>query len=130
MKKLILIELIVTVLVIGLMDKAFSDTRTLITDEKRNAINSFVPDPSKSQVNSSMIGKIKFAKNESGKVNIKNWLAIHIITTSDGLYYYNEDSTKTFPLQAGVAETIFVLQPGVKSVTVQFGNSTASVQGM
>lgn len=130
MKQLMSIALIALLFVFVIKPNASSGSGTLATDKASNAVNAFVPDPAKSQVNTSMTGKIKFAKDGSGNVNIKNWFAIHVNPTIDSTYYYNNDSTKTFPLAAGTDNTIFVMQSGVTSVTIQFGNGTASVQGM
>jgi len=130
MNKIMIICILAVILFITSERNSLSGTGNLVQDASSNVIMAFVPDPAKSQVNSSMTGKVKFAKDGTGNVNIKNWLAIRVRPTADCTYYYNNDATKTFPLDGGVAEIIFVMHPGVASVTIQFGNATASVQGM
>ncbi len=102
----------------------------LDTDARDNALQTFVPDPAKSQVNSAMTGNITFQVGAGGTVNCTGWLGIRVDPTADSTYYFNLDTTKTFPIYSGVANFIPLLQlTSGQSVTLVLGAATASVQG-
>lgn len=91
----------------------------------------FAADPAKSQVNAAMTGTITFKKGSGGTVDCTGWLMIQVDPTSDSTYYYNSDTTKTYPLYAGQTNTIVVRQlASGESVSLVLGSATASVQGM
>lgn len=117
-------------LVAVLCTPIFAGNKILQYDEARNGMQSFVPDPSKSQVNSRMRNKVVFSKNGKGDVDIHDWMIIRVHPYADTSYYYNDDSDKTYPMLSDTDNLIFVLQPNVKSVTIMFGNYSAAVQGM
>lgn len=105
-------------------------TAELGMDFRGQKIQDIVPDPAKSQVNADMTGTIAFVKGPGGVVDITGWLAIKIDPTADSTYYYNSDSTKTYPIYAGVSNVVWVLQSAVTQVTFVLGGATASVQGL
>ena len=104
---------------------------SLLYDEGHTAIQAFMPDPEKSQVKTAMTGNITFKKGVGGTIDITGWLFLRIDPTLDSTYYFNADTTKTYPLRAGVDNLIPVghLADGA-SLTAVFGSATASVQGM
>lgn len=77
-----------------------------------------------------MTGTVKFAKDGSGDVDIKGWCAVKINPSADAVYYFNADSTKTYPLMGGVDNLIFCSHDAVVSFSIVLGTATASVQGM
>jgi hypothetical protein len=99
-------------------------------DARGQKIQDIVPDPAKSQVNANMTGTITFVKGSGGAVDITGWLAIKIDPTADGTYYFNSDSTKTYPVYTGVSNVVFVQRVDITQVTFVLGAATASVQGM
>lgn len=100
-------------------------------DSRGVKFQTFSADPAKSQVNSSMTGTITFRKGTGGTVDITGWDMMRINPTLDSTYYFNTDSTRTYPLNSG-SDNIIVLSPVAigDQVTVVLGAGTASVQGM
>lgn len=104
---------------------------SLTSDLATTPVQAFVPDPAKSQVNSAMTGTLVFKKGTGGDVNITGWLMLNVDPTADATYYFNSDTTKTFPLRAGADNLIFIGQlASGESVSLVLGSATASVQGM
>jgi hypothetical protein len=99
-------------------------------------IQTFTPDPGKSQVTSAMTGTVTFKIGSGGTVDITNWIAIKIRPSADSTYYYNTDTTKTYALTANTDSIIMVNQTSTKyetpitQVVVVLGAATAYVQGM
>lgn len=94
-------------------------------------IQLFAPDPAKSQVNTAMTGTVTFKVGSGGTVDITNWIVLCVSPTADSTYYFNSDSTKTYPLRSLQDNYISVRQLAKgKSVTLILGAATASVQGM
>lgn len=103
----------------------------LLRDRFGAPIAAFVPDPAKSQVNSSMTGTLEFEKGATGDVDVTNWVALLVNPTADATYYFNSDTTKTYPLYADTGNAIMIGQlPLGESVTLVLGAATASIQGM
>jgi len=103
----------------------------LLRDYIGTPVPAFVPDPRFSQVNTAMTGTVVFKKGEGGDVDIMGRMILRIDPTVDGYYYFNGDTTKTYPLRAESDNLIIVGQLGVgESVTLVLGTATASVQGM
>jgi len=104
---------------------------SLFNDNAGVSVPSFIPDPAKSQVNASMTGTITFKKGTGGTVNVTGWLAMQVDPTADATYYFNTDSTKTYPLRAGSDNFIWIGQLQANEyVTLVLGEATASIQGM
>ena len=95
-----------------------------------NAVQAFCPDAEKSQVTSAMTGTKVFKKGTGADVNIVNWLVMQVRPTIDSVYYFNNDSTKTYTLSGGMDNFIFVASPSITQVTIAFGAGTAQIQGM
>ena len=99
-------------------------------------LQTFVPDPGKSQVTTAMTGTVTFKVGAGGTVDVTGWVAIRIRPTADSTYYYNSDTTKTYTLPALVDSLIMVNQTSTAYVTpiaqvvVVLGAATANVQGM
>jgi hypothetical protein len=105
----------------------------LLTDDNGNKIQGFIPDPSKSQITANMTGNKTFKKGAGGDVDITGWMVIQVKPTSDSSYYFNSDTTKTYPLPALVDSVIFVKPASITQAVIQFGtaiSSGAGVQGM
>lgn len=103
----------------------------LPTDAQAIGIQLFNPSPAKSQVNSAMTGTITLKKGTGGTVNVTGWLVARIVPTADSTYYFNSDSTKTYPLFAGQDNFISMDSiPKGELVTLVLGAATASIQGM
>lgn len=103
----------------------------LPTDARGTGIQLFNPAPTRSQVNSAMTGTITFKKGTGGTVNVTGWSMIRIAPTVDATYYFNSDSTKTYPLFSGTHN--FIALDSIATgelVTIVLGAATASVQGM
>lgn len=100
-------------------------------DSKGVKFQTFAADPAKSQVNSAMTGTITFRKGTGGTVNITGWNMMRINPTTDSTYYFNNESTKTYPLPS-VSDNIIVVDQlaAGEYITVVLGSGTASVQGM
>lgn len=109
----------------------FAGGNELPTDGRGVKMQTFAPDPSKSQTNASMTGTIVFKVGTGGDVNITDWKFIQIDPTANSYYYFNSDTGKTWPLYTGVANGISLAQlPTGTTLNVVFGSATASVQGM
>jgi len=106
------------------------DVPPLLKDGNGHAIQDFVPDPAKSQVNASMTGTITFKKGTGATVNCTGWLAIRVDPTADATYYFNSDTTKTYPIYSGMPNIIWLGQLNTgESVSLVLGSATASIQG-
>lgn len=128
MKRLLLIILLVLFSVLPSLAKMDS---SLTHDRGQTPVQAFIPVPSRSQANASMTGTVVFTKGTGGTVNITGWLAIRVDPTADSTYYFNSDTTKTYPLRAGSDNFIMVGQLAAgESVSLVLGSATASVQGM
>lgn len=97
----------------------------------QDIIQAFAPDPGKSQVSSTLTGTKTFKKGTGGDVDITDWQAIRINPTAASSYYLNTDTTKTFPLPAGVNSDIYI-EKHIQQVVVLFGTAIGAnaVQGM
>lgn len=103
----------------------------LPTDAQAIGIQLFNPSPAKSQVNSAMTGTITLKKGTGGTVNVTGWLVARIVPTADSTYYFNSDSTKTYPLFADLENYITMDSiPKGELITIVLGAATASIQGM
>lgn len=126
MKKLLIIA---SVLMLSATSFA-ADVPALLREGNGSAVQAFIPDPAKSQVNTAMTGNISFTKGTGGTVNCTGWLAINVVPTADATYYFNSDTTKTFPLYSGQGNLIWLAQLNTgESVTLVLGSATASIQG-
>ena len=95
-----------------------------------NATKGFIPNPNFSQVTSAMTGTITMKKGTGASVNVAGWKAIRIVPTALSSYYYNTDTTKTYPLPANIETLIHIGSSYVTQVVLVLGAATASVQGM
>jgi hypothetical protein len=103
----------------------------LARTQRNEELQSFVPDPSKSQINTAMTGTIIFKKSTiGGDVDITDWFAISVAPTADTTYYFNTDSNKTKTIYAGSEAIVFVYRPNISQVVFDFGAGTADIQGM
>jgi hypothetical protein len=110
---------------------AFAGDQRLDIDGGGVPIQSFIPDPAKSQVNTTMTGTIVAKKGTGQDINITGWIAIKVVPSAASTYYFNSDTTKTFPLFAGVENIIMVGSVATSgTVNLVFGAATASIQGM
>jgi hypothetical protein len=101
------------------------------TDDNNNVMPVFPADPGKSQVNTAVTGTYVCIKAATGGLDIRNWAVIKIDPTANATYYFNSDTTKTYPLRAETDNYIYVKHLGLGgSVTIVLGSATASVQGM
>jgi len=124
-------KLLVFILCLFFATPALAGPAALAIDDYGIRIQGFVPDPAKSQVNTAMTGTVVFKKGTGGTVDITGWLAIQINPTIDSYYYFNTDTTKTYPLAGGVDSVIFVpTSASTTQIAVVLGAGTASVQGM
>ena len=99
-------------------------------DFEGQKLQGFIPDPTKSQVNTAITGTKVFKIGSGADVDITGWLAMKVVASAGSTYYFNSDTTKTMPLPANVEVTIFVTNPSITQVTLVLGAGTASVQGM
>jgi hypothetical protein len=92
-------------------------------------LQTFSPDAGKSQVTTGMTGTKIFKKGTGADVNINEWVCIRVNSAAAGTYYFNSDSTKTFPLPIGTSD-VYVASDDIVQVTITFGAGTNYVQGM
>lgn len=122
--------LVALVLCLGFAFPA-SAADSILKDYNNATVYVFQPDPAKSQVNSSMTGTLTFKKGTGASVDITGWTVIKVDPTADGTWYFNSDSTKTWPLRSGSDNYIPVKRLAIgESVVLVLGSATASVQGM
>ena len=93
-------------------------------------VQQFTPDAAKSQVTTAMTGTKVFKKGSGADVNILGWVCIRVVPSALSSYYFNSDTTKTFPLAASVNNDICVLSNDITQVSLVLGAATASIQGM
>lgn len=98
--------------------------------QRGEELQSFVPDPDKSQINTSMTGSVVFKKGPGGNVDISDWFAISVTPTEDITYYFNTDTNKTKTIFAGSEAIIFVYRQNITQVVFNFDTCIADVQGM
>jgi hypothetical protein len=99
-------------------------------DGEGQKIQAFHPDPSMSQVNSAMTGTKVFKKGSGADVDVTGWIAMRVVASAASTYYFNSDSTKTYPLPIGAETTIYFGNSAIAQVTLVLGAGTASIQGM
>lgn len=129
MKKLLSVTFFLTLVLIS-FDTYAADIPALMRDGNGTPLQSFVPDPAKSQTNTAMTGTISFKKGTGGTVNCTGWLAIKVNPTADATYYFNSDTGKTYPIISGEDNIIWLGQLATgESVNLVLGSATASIQG-
>jgi len=93
-------------------------------------IQSFAPDPTKSQVPINLAGTKVFKVGAGGDYDITGWVAIRIIpSTNDITRYFNTDTTKTCTLFSG-QENIIIIHPNVTKITISGTDSKVEIEGM
>ena len=91
----------------------------------------FSPDASKSLVTADFAAGVTktFKKGTGGDYNIQNWLCIRVYAAVAGSYYFNTDTTKTFPLLVGIND-IYLADVNIQQVVITMGAGANAVQGM
>jgi hypothetical protein len=130
MYKILLVALIVFIPSICLADPI-----ALVDGNKSDFAQTFTPDPTYSQVNTSMTGTVVFkklptaAETALGYIDFSNIIMMTVRPSLASTYYYNSDTTKTITLDAAKV-TLIPLGKGVSKVTISFGAGTAEIQAM
>jgi hypothetical protein len=86
------------------------------------AVNDFVPNPSFSVATSTSASKT---------VDVTRMAALRVRCTTACVYYFNTDTTKTYPLDADVDNIIMTADGAITSVVIANGSGgTLYIQGM
>ena len=98
-------KILLVILIVLIPNLCLSDPIALVDGNKSDFAQTFIPDPTYSQVNTSMTGTVVFkklptaAETALGYIDFSNIIMMTVRPTAAGVtYYYNSDTTKTISL--------------------------------